>query len=363
MEFTCHLPINGLSLGQVSLNVLVEFYRKGLHPLIIPIGPIDVNSFNNPPEGFFPWLQERINQGALNHRRNNPTFKLWHIQESLESISNKQVLFTFHETDKVTPLEVNILRNNSKVLVTSDFTKGVFEEGGLENVSRVDLGFDARHYKKVERKYHNSDIIYFGLAGKLEHRKRHLDVLALWAKKYGNNPKYFLNCALFNAHLQPEVQQQLIYQALRGVEYVNINFSPYMDTNSTYNDYLNSNEIILGLSGGEGWGLPEFQSVALGKHAVILNASGYASWANEDNSVLIEPEGKYPCYDNIFFKKGAPFNQGDFFGWTEQAFYDALDKAEERVKTNKVNEAGLLLQKEFTWKKTADTILKELNEL
>ncbi len=54
-----------------------------------------------------------------------------------------------------------------------------------------------------------------------------------------------------------------------------------MQKNSLYNDYLNSANIILGMSGGEGWGLPEFQSVALGKHAVILNATGYKDWATE----------------------------------------------------------------------------------
>jgi len=46
------------------------------------------------------------------------------------------------------------------------------------------------------------------------------------------------------------------------------------------------------MSGGEGWGLPEFQSVALGKHGVILNSSGYQDWANEKNTVMVQPNGK-----------------------------------------------------------------------
>ena len=48
-----------------------------------------------------------------------------------------------------------------------------------------------------------------------------------------------------------------------------------MPTNTAYNDYLNSGDIIIGMSGGEGWGLPEFHSVALGKYGIILNAHAY----------------------------------------------------------------------------------------
>jgi hypothetical protein len=52
-----------------------------------------------------------------------------------------------------------------------------------------------------------------------------------------------------------------------------------MNENSIYNEFLNSADIILGMSGGEGFGLPEFQSIALGKHAVLLNAHAYKTWA------------------------------------------------------------------------------------
>ena len=60
----------------------------------------------------------------------------------------------------------------------------------------------------------------------------------------------------------------------QGQKFFNVNFFGYMAKNTLYNDFLNSADVILGMSGGEGWALPEFQSVAMGKHAVILNASG-----------------------------------------------------------------------------------------
>ena len=52
-------------------------------------------------------------------------------------------------------------------------------------------------------------------------------------------------------------------KSCKGKEYFNINFLGMMQKNSLYNDFLNSGNIVLGMSGAEGWGLPEFQSVVL----------------------------------------------------------------------------------------------------
>ena len=135
-----------------------------------------------------------------------------------------------------------------------------------------------------------------------------------------------------------------------------------MAKNTLYNDFLNSADVILGLSGGEGWALPEFQSVAMGKHAVILNASAYKEWANEKNSVLVNPSGKIPVYDGMFFQEGAPYNQGNIYDFNEDEFIDACEQAIKRVKESRVNKEGLLLQENFTYEKTTDAILEKMQE-
>jgi hypothetical protein len=159
-------------------------------------------------------------------------------------------------------------------------------------------------------------------------------------------------------------QNKRAYQIILGEkEYFNVQFLDYMPSNAAYNDFLNSSDIVIGMSGGEGWGLPEFQSVALGKHAVVLNAHGYKDWANEKNSVLVEPSGKTEVYDGMFFKRGLPFNQGNIFTFDEDEFIDGCEKAIERVEKNKENSEGLKLQEEFTYEKTLDGLLSELEKL
>ena len=131
-----------------------------------------------------------------------------------------------------------------------------------------------------------------------------------------------------------------------------------MPNNELYNDFLNSSDIIIGMSGGEGWGLPEFQSLCLGKHGVLLNAHSYKDWANEENSTLVQPSGKIECYDNMFFHKGSDYNQGNIFDWNEDDFISACEEAIKKVESNRINEAGKKLKDDFTYSKTLDKLLE-----
>jgi hypothetical protein len=80
----------------------------------------------------------------------------------------------------------------------------------------------------------------------------------------------------------------------------------------------------------------------------------------EENTICITPNGKIPAYDNIFFREGQPFNQGNIFDFSIEEFLDACDVAIEKAKSNPVNENGIKLQQEFTWEKTTNLILENM---
>lgn len=366
-NFALNIPINSLSFGNCSLAICRELFKRGLEPSIFPIGQPDVSTQTNLSQEFGNWLNRCINKALKTHKRNISTVKLWHLNGSLESFSNKQILLTFLETDQITPEEKNIIDNQYKVLVTSKYTKQVMIDYGCLNIEYCPLGFDSDNFKVLNKTYFTDNRISFGLMGKLElKRKAHAQIIKIWIKKYGNNPKYYLNCALWNPFLSPEQNQNIINQVMgessNGQKIWNVQFLGFMKTNAEYNDFLNSNDIILA-GGNESWGLPEFHSVALGKHAVVLNVNGYKSWANEDNSILISPNGKAPCYDNIFFHPNQPFNQGNFYTFSDEDFIQGCEQAIKRVEKNRVNTEGLKLQQEFTWNKTVDIILNELKNI
>lgn len=362
MTVALHLPLNSTSLGQVSFSILREIYSRGLEVALFPIGEIDIGT-QNADQDFFEWIKNSVVNSTKSYNRNTPIFKLWHLAGSLESFSKEQVLLSFYELDSPTPCEVNIAKNNNTLLLSSNYAVDLFKQLGCENTKYIPLAFDSLHFSKMERKINRADI-HFGLSGKLEpQRKRHLKTLKAWVKKYGNKPGYFLNCALWNNFLDANAQSQIIGQALEGQRYWNVNFLPYMPNNSSYNQFINNNDIILAMSGGEGWGLPEFQSVALGKHCVGLNAHAYKDWMNEGNTVLVQPNSKTPVYDNMFFRQGADYNQGNIFDWDESEFISAMEQAERRFRSNPENTEGLKLQSEFTYKKMVDSILNILSSI
>lgn len=355
MNLSLHFPFNRTSLGQCSHGIARELFKKGINLPIFHVGQPDHGMLTAEDEEFVKWIVQNSIRAEEKHNRDTPTVKLWHIQGSLESFSSSPYLYTFYELDSPTARELNILKNQKGVMMPSKHYADLFASFGV-NCTAIPLAFD-RSFHRIDVKYPD-DRICFGLAGKLEKRKHHLKVLKAWAKKYGNRHDVFLNCAIYNNFMKPEDQSNMIGQALEGQRYFNINFLPWMEKNEDYNKFLNANHIILAMSGGESWGLPEFTSTALGKHCVGLRAHGYKDWMNDNNAVCITPSGKLPAYDNMFFVEGHPFNQGNIFDFSEDEFIDACELAIKKYQENPINKNGLELQNQFTWEKTANAILE-----
>ena len=317
MSFVFHAPFNAVSFGQVSTAISRELFKRGTDCTILPFRDNANFQSQQLSEDYIKWFRERVNAFHETHSRDNPCLQLWHFKDSLLSPSNELNLFSFYELDSPTKIELNVARNCKKLIFSSNYSVELFKSHEID-ASFVPLGFDDHNFRTTEKSYFDDERIVFNLCGKFEKRKHHAKILKAWAKKYGNNPKVHLQCAVFNPFLGPEDNNALIKAALDGEKYFNIVFLNNMKTNAEYNDFLNSANIVIGMSGGEGWGLPEFQAVALGKHAVMLNAHAYKDWANRVNSVMIDPLSKIEVYDDLFFKKGQPFNQGKIFDFNAE---------------------------------------------
>lgn len=368
LQFAVNAPVHALSFGQVTLGILREMYKRGLQPSYFPIAQPDVSVFNIQPD-FGNWLQGCINRGPKSHKRSNPVFRLWHIQDSMMAYSEKQVLLSFFEPDGPGAEELNILRNQSKVLFTSKYTISTFEDYGLTNMVYCPLGFDTESFKNTDKEYFKDGRIVFGISQKFEARKSTAQMIKAWLSKYGNKREYFLCCAIYNPFLRRQNGNQVVddnpeiwKQLLGGKEYFNIQFLPFLNSNADYNDYLNSLDCILACSAAESFDLPLFNSLCLGKHAVTMNSHVYKDYCNEENAVMIQPTGKRSLLDGVFFHQNN-YSQGNGYTFDDADFLNACDLAIERVKKDKVNHAGKLLAEKFTYKNTVDIILAELQKL
>lgn len=355
MKLLVNAPINALSFGNVSVNILRELFKKNIDLIFFPIGDkAEMDAYDKIEPDFVKYLQAATNDRYSKISKDIPSLKLWHIFGSETRYSKNQSLFTFHEVSEVTNIEKNLLSLQDRIFVSSNYTKNIFNLNGLDNVTHVPLGFDNDF--QISNKTYLQDKIHFGILGKFENRKNTARIIKSWLKLFGNKPEYQLSCAITNPFLDKARFQNELLKVLEGKQYNNLNFVPYMQTNSEVNDYLNSIDIDLGgLSGAEGWNLPSFNATALGKWSVVINATAHKDWATKDNSILIEPSSLKDCYDDVFFKKGQSFNQGQFFDISDQEMDNAILKSLSYAKTP--NPEGLKLQKQFTYEKTVETIL------
>ena len=110
-QFGLNIPINGVSFGQVSYAILKEMLDRGIEPNLFSIGNPDLKSQNVSSEDHEK-IVRLLKDSLHKHSKKDPCFKLWHLNGSLESFSEKQLPLTFHELDTATKEEINAAKNN-----------------------------------------------------------------------------------------------------------------------------------------------------------------------------------------------------------------------------------------------------------
>ena len=354
-------PINSLSIGNVSLNFLRELYNKGIKVNLFPTrDQLDLSAFNGLEKSFKDWIESSKDNALKDFNKNQPTLKVWHIKGSERGIGENQFLYTFYEVDSPTEEEINIVKSQKHVFFSSSESADCFRNKGCKNVSFVPLGFD-EDFRVLDEEGLGDDTIHFGLIGKFEKRKNTASIIQNWLKVFGSDNKYQLTCLVNNPFFTEEQMKKVITMATSNKSWTNINFLSRLDTNEEVNHLINSLDVDLsGLSNGEGWNLPSFNSTALGKWSIVTNCSSHKDWATRENCILVEPDGMQDCYDNCFFSKGLSFNQGKYYKINDETMINAIKKSE--ILAKKPNKEGLSLQRKFTYSNSVDAILEQINQ-
>ncbi len=363
-------PANNLSMGNVSVNLLLALWRKKIDILYSPIGNADISNYNLPEE-FKIWLNQAAQRFHKEFDRNLFTIRNWHLAGSHSWITNKRYLLSYHECDSVTPEELQIVKNIDKVFFCGTYSPKVFADYGV-NCDSFNLGVDELSFKKLNKTYFTDNRINWLCTGKIEARKATLKIIELWARKYGKKrgesykdgeQMHTMSCCIINPFYDVKIQEQQIAQVLKE-QYINIQFFPFLGREQ-YNDLYNSCEIDLtGLSLAESWNLPSFNFTSLGKWSIVLNAHGHKSWSTPQNSIQVSPNGKENIADGIHFHPypNSLMNIGNRFTWDSKDVELAMDTAVEKVKNKIPNVEGEKLATEFTYDKSLDYILTKIEE-
>ena len=352
--------VNQVSMGQVSVNFLREFYNRKINVSFSVISDnFDFTAFNKTSGEFQLWVQKAAQNKLKNLNPEAPNLKLWHINGSEKSLVSrgKNYLYTFYEADSPTEEEKNIVKCYDHVFFSSSHASKCFIKAGCHNVSYVPLGFDP-DFGATNKEYLGKDVIHFGLIGKFEHRKNTRRIIQIWLDKYGNDNKYQLSLLINNSFFKDDDFNKILIDTLKNQRWTNINLLPRLNTNEEVNELTNAIDIDLsGVSGGEGWNLPSFNACCLGKVAVVTEAPGMEDWAHGENVIKISGKGSIPVHDGVFFVNGMPFNQGNFVKIDDEDISKAMDDA---IILHQNNSFGVRedLIESFSYKRSVDDIFE-----
>lgn len=98
-------PLNSLSFGNVSYNLLKQMFKKNMEIAFFPRGNVDISSFEVVPEDFKAWLEDSIKNRFNKLDKDSTTLQMWHLNGSEDRISHRQILYTFYELDSPTNTE------------------------------------------------------------------------------------------------------------------------------------------------------------------------------------------------------------------------------------------------------------------
>lgn len=351
---TFNFPINSTSLGSSAFHILrnTEDNYK-----LIPIGgQIDISSFDPCPDDFKIRLQKACEDGMEEHSIEDTSIKLWHPFASMERISKKQILYTFHELDGHTKLEKNALNQQEAVIVPCQFNKEVMERHGVTSpVHVVPLGVDRSVFYPLEKHKTKTGPYIFVIAGKFEARKLHMEILTAFAATFANNPNVKLRCCISNRFIDMKQVMPMIQQRVfKGQVPSNIEFIDWLPTEKHFADFLSHADCLISPSRGESCNLPLLQAMSCGVNVITNADHAHKDYVTEANAIVIPSEGQSVAQDNTFFRNDGKTNTGTWFNISANSIAAGMIRAVTQGRG--VNNSGIETAKQYSWKNTANGI-------
>ena len=72
-------PINSLSFGNVSFNLIKAMFRKNMDVALFPTGNPDVSAYDLKNNEFKNWMEESINSRYKKLDKDLTTLQMWHL--------------------------------------------------------------------------------------------------------------------------------------------------------------------------------------------------------------------------------------------------------------------------------------------
>ena len=358
MQINLTAPINTLSYGYASLNILKEL-SKSHQVSLFPIphkGAIEVTTQED-----LKVVQQALNNSQF-YNKNAPSIRLWHQFDLAQHAGTPRIGFPIFELDKFNKLEFHHLSSQDKIFVCSEWAKKVIRENLAENIPTavVPLGVDSSvfSYNKREK---NRNMVVLNV-GKIEVRKGVDFILDAFNAAFVEKDKVELWMAWANPFLSPEetASWEKLYLESNMGRAGKIKFLPRFSTQQELVGVMQAADVGFFPSRAEGWNLPALEMLACGKHIIATDYSAHTEFLSSENARLISIDSLEPAYDGRWF-----FGQGNWAKLGESQLEQAVSHLRHLYScfsssSELINMKGLETASHFSWANSASSLVSHL---
>lgn len=341
--------------GVTSTYILKEL-AKNNNVSLFPIGGASVSNEEDKK-----LIQELISKTNANWSNKDPCLKIWHQYDLATRIGNgKYGALIFFETDKLNPIEKNMINNTDIVFVASEWGKNILLENDISVpiiVSPLAVDTDIFDHTLEIKEDENRPYRFINI-GKWEIRKGHDILVEAFNKAFNKKDNVELIMMNDNPFLNEKQTKNWIdlYQKSKLSE--KIKHIPRVQTHSDLAKIIKQCDCGIFPARAEGWNNEILEVMAMNKPVIATNYSAHTEYCNkyEDNSYLIDIENLVPAKDDMFFN--------GFGNWADlgtKEIDQIVEKMKHVYKNNiKDNPSGLKTAKRFNWSNTSKIISEQL---
>jgi len=357
-------PINGLSYGLVTINLVNALSNLGEAIDLYPINPQNIECE--------PQYQDNIKKCLENAKSFNeygPAIKIWHQWDfSIFPKNDCRIGFPIFELDQLTKLEQHNLNSLKFVFVCSKWAENVCINSNIfSQVEVIPLGVDLNIFNNTNIRKNNKTI--FLNVGKWEKRKGHDILSQAFNAAFEEKDKVELWMMPSNPFLSPEKTAEWENLYKNSKLFSKIRFLPRQNSQNELQYIYNSANFGVFPSRAEGWNLPALESMACGTIPIITNYSAHTEFCNNENSLLIEGNEVEPAIDNQWFVPGNQVNNGNWFKFGDSQMEQLIENfrtahrlnIEKSTKLDEMRNKCLETGKKFTWENSAKSIISAIS--
>lgn len=345
--------------GITSISILKEMIKER-EVDVFPIGNAQAESEND--KALF---QHLLKQTQKNWDHKSPCLKIWHPNALADRIgSGKYGALTFFEIDRIKLMEQKMINSTDCIFVASQWAKNILLDNNIttkivvsplavnRTIFNINDDIPNKEFLDKQKTYRFINI------GKWEIRKGHDILVEAFNKAFDKEDNVELIMMNHNAFLSEEENKtwESLYKTSKLGDKIKI--LPRLQTQKDVAKIIMQCDCGIFPARAEGWNNEILEVMACNKPVIATDYSAHTEYCNKDNCYLVDIQELCNAKDDKFF---------DGYGKWANLGKSQIDQMVEHMRyvyknDIRTNDKGLGTAKEYTWEKTSNTILQELEQ-